>query len=42
MTETNPYDPDGPEIVLIHSSQCPEHPEFDEFEVSAQEGIVEP
>lgn len=28
MTETNPYDVDGPEIVLTHSSTCEEHPDF--------------
>lgn len=30
MTETDPLDPDGPEVVLIHSSLCPEHPDYDD------------
>ena len=29
MTETDPLDPDGPEVVLTHSLSCPEHPEHD-------------
>lgn len=29
MTEPNPLDPDGPEVVLTHSSRCPLHPDYD-------------
>ena len=28
MTETDPMNPDGPEIVLTHSGSCPQHPDW--------------
>lgn len=29
MPEANPYNPDGPDLVLVHSSTCRFHPEYD-------------